>query len=60
MPGTWEDEMLIDTSRDPIYLTKAEWYMLFAISEQWNIPERMALRMLIEQEYSTLGINVEE
>lgn len=52
MPDTWEDEMCIDTGTPPIYLTRAERYMLFRIAEQEQVPERTMLRMIIEREYS--------
>ena len=52
MSDKWIDEMEIDPTCSPIYLTVGERYMLFTLAEQWNIPERMALKRLIEQEYS--------
>lgn len=60
MPKTLEDELAIDSGTPPLYLTRAEQYMLFAIAEHEEVPERTALQHLIEQAYSMLGINVEE
>lgn len=55
MPEKWIDEMEIDPTCSPIYLTVGERYMLFTLAENENLPERTILKQLIEQAYSRLN-----
>ncbi len=54
MSENWDFENEIDPTIGPIYLTVGERYMLFALAENENLPERTMLKQLIEQAYSRL------